>query len=474
MARRYQQPQGNARIDWGNPNTKNLVAAILPHAPIDVLGGEFVAATGKTYQPVPQGLAGGFSLGSRVLEYIDANFHKKLTASKGAFLCLWIPTNVVNTAQYVASMREAAGSGSRYYLKNNAGAVEFGWATSATIAASPAKTWTLNKPSMIGMSWSAANNVRFLFEGEDVGGSTLSATGNILYSMIAGLAGGTLTTYSGQGYALLLLAFSEPISAAVFKSISDNPEQVFAPASRQIFVPATGGVTLSPPLLTNSNTFYSATVSAGAVSLAPSLFTNSSTFYSATVSLGGSTQTLTPALFTNSQSFFAPTVTPGAVSLAPALFTNSNTFYSPVVTNGVTLSSPLLTNSQTFYGATVTLGAATLYPALLANSNTFYSATLTGGATRKKGLRKTRYTPSRPPASLGESGRYIQQELERIVDGLESPFTHEMLELLSVEPGRKPTSAVMLAAADGTNWNPGSGRGLYLYYGGAWALVKAF
>jgi hypothetical protein len=226
-----------------------------------------------------------------------------------------------------------------------------------------------------------------------------------------------------------------------------------------------GSQTLTPSRYTNPNAFYPATVARGAVSLAPSLFTNSNTFYSATVSLGGSPQTLTPALFSNAQTFYSPTVGRGAVNLAPALFTNTNTFYSPVITNGVTLRPSLLTNSQTFYGAAITLGPATLRPALLANSNQFFSATLTGGVVRikQKGLRKTRYTPGRVPADAKELPRFVQNELERLTDGLESPFTHQLLGVLHAEPSRKPQDSVMVAFADGTDWNPGAGRGLYLH-----------
>ena len=81
--------------------------------------------------------------------------------------------------------------------------------------------------------------------------------------------------------------------------------------------------------------------------------------------------------------------------------------------------------------------------------------------TKAKGLRKTRYIPGRVPTGIGE--RFLQSELERINDGLESPHTHATLEELYQEPSRKPKNAVMLCMADGTDWNPGSGRGLYLY-----------
>jgi hypothetical protein len=308
----------------------------------------------------------------------------------------------------------------------------------------------------------------------------------------------TLGGYSSSGFGLngghifAAAVFREALSVEEIALIGRNPWQLFqrrewvpfgagGGGGAQTLTPALftnagafysatvsqsgGAQTLTPSLYTNPNAFYPATVARGAVSLAPSLFTNSNTFYSATVSLGGSPQTLTPALFSNAQTFFSPTVGRGAVNLAPALFTNANTFYSPVVTNGVTLRPSLLTNSQTFYGASITLGPATLRPALLANSNQFFSATLTGGVVRikQKGLRKTRYTPGRVPADAKELARFIQNELERLTDGLESPFTHQLIEVLHAEPSRKPQDAVMVSFADGTDWDPGSGRGLYLY-----------
>lgn len=295
---------------------------------------------------------------------------------------------------------------------------------------------------------------------------------------------------SSDASTVFAACFNAALSDAEVISFSANPWQLFVRRNWVSMAAASGNQTLTPALFTNSSTFYSAvvsqaggaqsltpslytntsafypaTVAPGAVSLAPSLFTNSGTFYSATVSLGGSPQTLTPALFTNPQSFFAPTVSPGAVNLAPALFTNAQTFYAPVVTNGVTLAPPLLTNSQTFYGASITLGPAVLRPALLANVNQFYTHALTGGVVRikQKGLRKTRYTPGRVPSDAKELARFIQNELERLTDALESPFTHQLLEVLHAEPTRKPTGSAMVAFADGTDWNPGAGRGLYLY-----------
>lgn len=83
-----------------------------------------------------------------------------------------------------------------------------------------------------------------------------------------------------------------------------------------------------------------------------------------------------------------------------------------------------------------------------------------------KGLRKTRYTPGRVPSRVEELGRFLQSEIERLNDALESPFTHQLLEKLNVAPDRVRDG--MVAYADGTNWNPGSGEGVYVYYASAW------
>lgn len=141
-----------------------------------------------------------------------------------------------------------------------------------------------------------------------------------------------------------------------------------------LFFPATGGQTLAPSLLTNSQSFYTPTVTRGAVSLAPSLFTNTQTFYAATVSRGA--VTLSPSLLTNSQSFPAATVT-ATCTLAPALLTNAQTFYGPTVSPGaVTLAPTLLSNTQNFYAPTVTQSAIVLSPSLVVNAQSFFSPTV--------------------------------------------------------------------------------------------------
>ena len=137
-----------------------------------------------------------------------------------------------------------------------------------------------------------------------------------------------------------------------------------------------GAMTLAPSLVTNTSSFHAPAVSQ-VQTLTPSLFTNTSTFHVPTVS---AVKTLTPALVTDGESFFAPTVTPGAVTLTPSLATNASSFYSPTVGRGtITLSPALLTDGDAFYAPVVTQGGVTLAPALLSNAQVFYAPTVGRG-----------------------------------------------------------------------------------------------
>jgi len=158
--------------------------------------------------------------------------------------------------------------------------------------------------------------------------------------------------------------------------------------------------TLTPSLFTNSNTFYTPTVSAS-YALTPSLFTNSGTFYTPTLA---ASYALTTSLFTNSATFYQPTVTPGSIALTPDLFSNAAAFYSPAVApvtitltpdsldSGIVfysltasasyaLTPSLFDNQPAFYDLAVTPVTITLTPELLTNSSAFYDPPVTASYT---------------------------------------------------------------------------------------------
>lgn len=186
--------------------------------------------------------------------------------------------------------------------------------------------------------------------------------------------------------------------------LGDAAHWLYTPTSGYVDWAAAGGSpqSLSPSLLTDSDTLYAPTVTVGAVTLSPSLLTDSDTFYGPTVK---GFNLLSPSLLTDGDTLYAPTVAPITV-ISPSLFTNTSTLYAPVVTvGGLTLAPPLLTDGDTFYGPTVlpgpkflvqgtfltdadsfygptiTLGPApqTLSPSLLTDADTFYGPTVTRG-----------------------------------------------------------------------------------------------
>lgn len=128
---------------------------------------------------------------------------------------------------------------------------------------------------------------------------------------------------------------------------------------------------LTPSLFTNSNTFYTPTVSTGAVGLAPSLYTDADTFPAATVAAN---YPLTPSLFTDGDTFYSPTAA-ASYTLTPALYSDADTFYAATVVGPQTLEPSLYADADTFYAPTVG-SAYALTPALYSDADAFYSATV--------------------------------------------------------------------------------------------------
>ena len=81
------------------------------------------------------------------------------------------------------------------------------------------------------------------------------------------------------------------------------------------------------------------------------------------------------------------------------------------------------------------------------------------------------YTPRIPPVSdLTALSIWLRDELRFIGQAMgEQDSGTLLLTPLAVEP-KKPRDGV-IAMADGTNWNPGSGAGAYLYRAGAWRFL---
>ena len=72
-----------------------------------------------------------------------------------------------------------------------------------------------------------------------------------------------------------------------------------------------------------------------------------------------------------------------------------------------------------------------------------------------------------PSGDIKQLERYLFRELDRIANSL--AVLSNPVPTLNVEP-EKPQEG-QLVIADGVNWNPGSGNGLYIYLNSAWTLI---
>ena len=82
-----------------------------------------------------------------------------------------------------------------------------------------------------------------------------------------------------------------------------------------------------------------------------------------------------------------------------------------------------------------------------------------------------RYKRLQPPIVKGDAAAlldYLMRELEQIERTAESADTLT-LKVLYAAPARPRNG--MIAYADGTDWDPGSGQGVYYYDGSAWVFL---
>ena len=75
------------------------------------------------------------------------------------------------------------------------------------------------------------------------------------------------------------------------------------------------------------------------------------------------------------------------------------------------------------------------------------------------------YVAGNPPVEYDPA--WLWQELQRVSIALAELETPQVILVASHSAPKKVTDG-MVVFADGTNWNPGSGAGLYERVGGAW------
>ena len=80
------------------------------------------------------------------------------------------------------------------------------------------------------------------------------------------------------------------------------------------------------------------------------------------------------------------------------------------------------------------------------------------------------YAPANPPQDASEMGRFLLEELQKISAAINA-LALGHLDMVSVAPTKPRDGDIRYA--DGTSWNPGSGKGIYYYKlsGPAWVLL---
>lgn len=75
------------------------------------------------------------------------------------------------------------------------------------------------------------------------------------------------------------------------------------------------------------------------------------------------------------------------------------------------------------------------------------------------------YQPNNPPVAPEDLANYVYEELSRLSAVMNAALARKV-EFLHVAPARPREGDVY--GADGTNWDPGSGQGIYAYYNSTW------
>ncbi len=77
------------------------------------------------------------------------------------------------------------------------------------------------------------------------------------------------------------------------------------------------------------------------------------------------------------------------------------------------------------------------------------------------------YEPREVPQEIADLPRYVAEELQFIANQFrEMEIDHALLKTHHVAPSKPREGHVY--RADGTDWNPGSGEGIYEYDGTTW------
>lgn len=79
------------------------------------------------------------------------------------------------------------------------------------------------------------------------------------------------------------------------------------------------------------------------------------------------------------------------------------------------------------------------------------------------------YAPTEPPEDAADMRRFLRDELQRIATAI-AALAAGHLDKTHVAPTKPREGDIRFA--DGTDWNPGAGKGIYAHNGTAWVQVQ--
>lgn len=239
------QPQIAAGIDWGNPITRGLVAAILPSVAYnDFLSPATTVSTFGTAPVKSPGIA-GVGPSSKAATggiYLTASDNRYTGAAQSHFMLADISAIVGDYAGLIGTSKGDGSAGSisiqrngslnSYRVYNNpTNGSAFGNTTDIVGAGLKAVTLTAdaNNPT----NWVAYLNQAVWGSGTVTSGVTTQTTGRLLTLSERSVS----ASVSHQGIWFLRLAWNRILSAQEVASLATNPWQIFTPLQRRIWVP---------------------------------------------------------------------------------------------------------------------------------------------------------------------------------------------------------------------------------------------
>lgn len=79
------------------------------------------------------------------------------------------------------------------------------------------------------------------------------------------------------------------------------------------------------------------------------------------------------------------------------------------------------------------------------------------------------YSPEPVPSDAADLPAYIQRELSRVAATFDDVLEYVYLKVWNAVPPKPRDGRIYFA--DGTNWDPGSGRGYYGYSNATWVFL---